>query len=208
MTRDCVAGPRHVAADSLGAPLRCASRYIRPLARGAARFPILPRGRKGGARPASFLESPAIAGRRSPASGTARPPLSRSGSLAGARWGCPLSVDSGSAGARAVSLTSSFPCPHSSAPVAEGYGPQLWETAPCPIVLVPRPRNRRSFRSEPLRQARRMKSRGRGRRTRTRTTEERRGLHQDRGPCSDARLQGPLRCAKMPLSASRLVTAG
>ena len=57
---------------------------------------------------------------------------------------------------------------------SQEYGPQLWETAPCPIVLVPRPRprNRLSFRSEPLRQARRMKSRGRGRRTRTSTMKE------------------------------------
>jgi len=43
-----------------------------------------------------------------------------------------------------------------------------------PIVLVPRPRprNRLSFPSEPLRQARTMKSRGRGRGTRTRTMKE------------------------------------
>jgi hypothetical protein len=52
-----------------------------------------------------------------------------------------------------------------SVPCLDEYGPQLWESAPCPIVLVPRPRprNRLSFCSEPLRQARRMKSRGRAR---------------------------------------------
>jgi hypothetical protein len=61
-----------------------------------------------------------------------------------------------------------------SVPCLDEYGPQLWESAPCPIVLVPRPRprNRLSFCSEPLRQARRMKSRGRARRTRTSTIKE------------------------------------